>query len=51
MPSVYGTLPTHLLDTTSGRPAAGVPIELYLRSQGRSALSAVISAIKATRRF
>lgn len=36
MPSVYGCLSTHLLDTTRGRPAAGVPIELYLLSQDGS---------------
>jgi 2-oxo-4-hydroxy-4-carboxy-5-ureidoimidazoline decarboxylase len=43
MPSVYGTLSTHLLDTTSGRPAAGVPIELYLLAQDGSAEPAAVA--------
>ena len=29
MPKVHGELTTHLLDVAQGRPAAGVPIELY----------------------
>jgi 2-oxo-4-hydroxy-4-carboxy-5-ureidoimidazoline decarboxylase len=29
MPAVHGRLSTHLLDTARGRPASGIPIELY----------------------
>jgi 2-oxo-4-hydroxy-4-carboxy-5-ureidoimidazoline decarboxylase len=29
MPQVHGRLSTHVLDTTTGQPAAGVPIALY----------------------
>jgi 2-oxo-4-hydroxy-4-carboxy-5-ureidoimidazoline decarboxylase len=32
MPKVHGELTTHLLDVAQGRPAAGVPIELYMLS-------------------
>jgi 2-oxo-4-hydroxy-4-carboxy-5-ureidoimidazoline decarboxylase len=37
MPPVHGRLSTHLLDTTRGLPAAGVPIELYVLSADGSA--------------
>ena len=37
MPPVHGRLSTHLLDTTHGLPAAGVPIELYVLSADGSA--------------
>jgi len=37
---VSGRLTTHVLDTASGRPAAGVPIELF-RLDPRTALKAV----------
>jgi 2-oxo-4-hydroxy-4-carboxy-5-ureidoimidazoline decarboxylase len=41
MPKVYGELTTHLLDVAQGRPAAGVPIELYvLSAQGPADLVA-----------
>ena len=33
MPKVHGALSTHLLDTARGRPAAGVPVELYALSE------------------
>ncbi len=37
MPKVHGELTTHLLDVAQGRPAAGVPIELYTVSADGSA--------------
>jgi len=37
---VSGRLTTHVLDTANGRPAAGVPIELF-RLDPRTALKAV----------
>ena len=41
MPKVHGALTTHLLDVAQGRPAAGVPIELYvLSAQGPAELVA-----------
>jgi 2-oxo-4-hydroxy-4-carboxy-5-ureidoimidazoline decarboxylase len=41
MPKVHGELTTHLLDVAQGRPAAGVPIELYvLSAQGPADLVA-----------
>jgi 2-oxo-4-hydroxy-4-carboxy-5-ureidoimidazoline decarboxylase len=36
-PKVHGKLTTHLLDVAQGRPAAGIPIELYALSTNGSA--------------
>ena len=44
MPPVFGALSTHLLDTATGTPAAGIPIELHLVSKtGTRLITAAIS--------